>query len=298
MKPETIPTPSLERMIPLLVRMQRDLDQDLNLEALAERFGYSAFHFHRLFRETVGETPRRYVERLRLEKAAYKLQISAESILDISLATGFRNHETFARAFRRHFGGTPNRYRIDGKIAQAKRLERNRNFQGDQCVLSDVTFESLRPRHLLTIRHLGDYQAIPAPFSKKDRLWNKLVRWADAHAVPHTRLAIAFYHDDPTVTPKPAQRCDVTIPIDGKVAGTQRIRCLEFAGGPYGVIEHIGPASTLIQGFRQLADGIRRSKKWGFRDGPAIQIVRNEHVDAESSLNCTDLQLPVKKTQK
>lgn len=98
---------TLEEMIPLLIQVQRDLDQELDLEALAKRFGYSVFHFHRLFKENVGETPRQYVQRLRLEKAAYKLMISAESILDISLATGFKNHETFARAFRKRFACTP-----------------------------------------------------------------------------------------------------------------------------------------------------------------------------------------------
>ena len=289
---------TLEEMIPLLIQVQRDLDQELNLDVLAERFGYSPFHFHRLFKENVGETPRQYVQRLRLEKAAYKLMISAESILDISLATGFKNHETFARAFRKRFGCTPSQYRLDGKVAQAERLERNRHFRGDTCVLSDVRFESLRPMHLLTIRNLGDYNDIPVPFGKKDRLWNKLAQWADRKGVAHRSLAIGLYHDDPTVTPKDAQRCDACIPINERVAGTQRIRCLEFPGGPYGVIEHCGPASTLIQGFRNLADGIRRSKKWEFRDGPAIEIVRNEHVDAESSLNQTDIYLPVKKSQR
>lgn len=289
---------SIEEMIPLLIQVQRDLDQDLNLDILADRFGYSAFHFHRLFKENVGETPRQYVQRLRLEKAAYKLMISAESILDISLATGFKSHETFARAFRKRFGCTPSHYRLDGKLAQTERLERNRNFRGDKCVLSDIRFESLRPMFLLTIRNLGDYNDIAVPFGRKDRLWNKLNRWAEAKEVSHRNLAIGLYHDDPTVTPKNAQRCDACIPIDERVAGTQKIRCLEFSGGPYGVIEHRGPASTLIQGFRNLADGIRRSRKWNFRDGPAIEIVRNEHVDAESSLNQTDIFLPVKKTQR
>ena len=77
---------SLEEMAPLLVQVQRDLDEDLDLNTLARRFGHSPFHFHRRFKEVVGETPRQYVQRLRLEKAAYKLQITHASILDISLA--------------------------------------------------------------------------------------------------------------------------------------------------------------------------------------------------------------------
>src|SRR5687768_1015713 len=129
MKTVSNPAPrrSIEEMIPLLVQVQRDLDEKLNLDTLARRFGYSPFHFHRRFKEVVGETPRQYVQRLRLEKAAYKLQITNTRILDMSLALGFNNHETFTRAFRKHFGCTPSWYREEGRMAQAERLRRKRS---------------------------------------------------------------------------------------------------------------------------------------------------------------------------
>jgi AraC family transcriptional regulator len=286
---------TIEEMIPLLIQVQRDLDEDLKLDVLAARFGYSPFHFHRRFKELTGETPRQYVHRLRLEKAAYKLQITDESVLNIGLSVGFRNHETFSRAFKQRFDYTPSRYRIEGKIAQVERLERNHSFRGDRCELSEVRFELLRRMYLLSRRNLGDYQQLPAPFSKQDRLWNGLVEWATRSGTPHSCLAIGIFHDDPTVTPKMAQRCDACIPIGVEVAGTQRIRCRDFPGGLYGVIEHIGPASTLDQGFRNLADGIRRSKKFEFRDGPALEIARNDQHETECSLNHTDIYLPVKR---
>jgi AraC family transcriptional regulator len=39
---------------PLLIDVQHHLDADINLEALARQFGYSPFHFHRVFSKTVG----------------------------------------------------------------------------------------------------------------------------------------------------------------------------------------------------------------------------------------------------
>ena len=83
MKTKNISNDSIEAMIPLLIQVQRDIDQNLDLESMAARFGYSPFHFHRLFKKAVDETPRQYVGRLRLESAAYKLLITDESILDI-----------------------------------------------------------------------------------------------------------------------------------------------------------------------------------------------------------------------
>ncbi len=53
--------------------------------------------------------------------------------------------------------------------------------------------------------------------------------------------------------------------------GGQRVRCLELSGGLYGKIGHFGPGATLLQGYRQLADAIRRSP-YAFRDDPPVQV--------------------------
>jgi AraC-like DNA-binding protein len=49
---------SLQEMIPLLIEVQQNLDRDLDLELLARKYGYSTFHFHRVFSNVVGETPK------------------------------------------------------------------------------------------------------------------------------------------------------------------------------------------------------------------------------------------------
>jgi len=288
-------TNSFQEMIPLLIDVQQNLDQDLNLQSLASKYGYSPFHFQRMFSHAMGETPKQYVDRLRLEKAAYKLQITDEPIFDVCLSVGFKNHETFTRAFRRYFGTSPRDCRKNAKVLQVQRLEANRSFRGDGCHLSEVKFESLRPTHLLSILHVGAYSEIPAAFTKDDRIWNTLVTWAKRHNVPYRPIPFSFYHDDPTVTPATAQRTDACIPIDTVAKGTRTIRCLEFAGGEYAVAEHSGPYSTLIQGFRHVADGIRSSAKYTFRTDPALAIARGVHIDKDSALNRTDLYLPVQK---
>lgn len=282
-------------MIPLLIEVQQNLDRDLDLRSLARKFGYSPFHFQRIFSDAVSETPKKYVERLRLEKAAYKLQITDEPVLDICLSVGFKNHETFTRAFRRYFGASPRDCRKDAKVLQTRRLEANRSFRGDGCSLSDVKFESLRSTHLVSILHVGAYSDIPAAFTKDDRIWTKLVEWAKRHNVLYRPIPFSFYHDNPTVTPGAAQRTDACLPVDTVFKGTRTIRCLEFVGGEYAVAEHTGPYSTLIQGFRHVADGVRGSKKYTFRTDPALAIARGVHLDKDSVLNRTDLYLPVQK---
>ena len=286
---------SFQELIPLLVEVQRNLDRDLNLDLLAKQYGYSPYYFHRLFSRAVGETPRKYVERLRLEKAAYKLQITDEPVLDVCLAVGFKSHETFSRAFKRYFGASPQNCRKEAKVMQVQRLEADRTFRGDRCWLSEVRFESLCSMQFLSIRHIGEYAAIPAAFTEDDRLWNGLVEWVKTHNVRYQPIPFAIYYDNPTVTPKALQQCDACIPIDTVVVGTRTMRCIGFMGGKYGVAEHIGPYSTMIQAFRHVADGVRSSEKYVFRTEPALAIARGVHVDKEASLNHTDVYLPVEK---
>ena len=102
--------PSERDLLHLLRAIRRRLDANVSLDALASRAGWSPFHLHRAFTRMVGETPKQYTLRLRLEGAAARLLASDDSIVDVALAAGFNSHEVFTRAFRRHFGRTPAEY--------------------------------------------------------------------------------------------------------------------------------------------------------------------------------------------
>jgi len=94
-----------------LLSVVRDAAGDVSLDALAARAGWSPFHFHRAFRKIIGETPKQYMLRLRLERAAARLATGSDPVLSIAADAGFASHEVFTRAFRRHFGVTPSTYR-------------------------------------------------------------------------------------------------------------------------------------------------------------------------------------------
>ena len=103
-------------LLQLLRDVRRDLDGDVTLAALARRAGSSPFRVHRAFRGTLGETPKQFVQRLRLEEAAGRLIGGDGSVLEIALACGFASHEVFSRAFRREFGCSPLRYRANALV--------------------------------------------------------------------------------------------------------------------------------------------------------------------------------------
>lgn len=83
----------------------KHLNGDLSLEKLAGIANYSPFHFQRIFKEVVGESPKQYIIRVRLESAAHFLNIhKTKSITEISIDCGFSSPSAFARAFKNYFG--------------------------------------------------------------------------------------------------------------------------------------------------------------------------------------------------
>ena len=91
--------------------MTAHLDDDVGLEALADEACLSTFHFARVFANTMGMPPHRYLARLRLERAKTLLSLRALPISQIALACCFSSQSNFTRAFVRATGLTPREYR-------------------------------------------------------------------------------------------------------------------------------------------------------------------------------------------
>lgn len=90
----------------------KNLREELSLEKLASIANYSPFHFQKLFKQIVGESPKQYIIRVRLENSAHSLFIYRQkSITEISLDSGFASNATFARAFKKYFGISAEEFR-------------------------------------------------------------------------------------------------------------------------------------------------------------------------------------------
>ena len=91
--------------------MDRTYAQPLDIPALARVASVSEAHFIRTFRATFDETPHRYLQRRRVERAMFLLRESQRSITDICLDVGFQSLGTFSRTFRDIVGVNPTDYR-------------------------------------------------------------------------------------------------------------------------------------------------------------------------------------------
>ena len=92
--------------------MDREYGRPLDVDALASAAGLSRAHFIRSFRAAFGETPHRYLQRRRIERAMALLRNTDKPVTEICLDVGFTSLGTFSRTFREVLGSSPRAYRL------------------------------------------------------------------------------------------------------------------------------------------------------------------------------------------
>lgn len=96
--------------------MDRDFALPLDVPRLAEVAHVSEAHFIREFKATFGETPHRYLQRRRVERAMYLLRTTDRTVTDICMEVGFSSLGTFSRRFAEIVGEPPSAYRQRGPL--------------------------------------------------------------------------------------------------------------------------------------------------------------------------------------
>lgn len=108
------PTPTEARnrlMLRARDAMDREFDRELDVSALARTVGMSDAHFIRTFKDVFHETPHRYLQRRRVERAMYLLRETGRSVTDVCFDVGFNSLGTFSRTFKDIVGISPTSFR-------------------------------------------------------------------------------------------------------------------------------------------------------------------------------------------
>lgn len=68
-----------------------NITDDISAVMLAEKAGYSAYHFSRIFSETIGVSVMSYVTWRKLQYALYDLS-QGKKVIDVAMQYGFETH--------------------------------------------------------------------------------------------------------------------------------------------------------------------------------------------------------------
>jgi len=101
----------VDRVFKSIDYIERNMFEPIDVHDIAQASHYSTYHFCRIFRALVGDSPKEYLRNRRLTIAAKRLAGGARSILDIALDCQFESHAAFTRSFKQLFKMTPEQYR-------------------------------------------------------------------------------------------------------------------------------------------------------------------------------------------
>ena len=103
------------RMLRARDAMDRAFAEPLCIPQLAKIAEVSEAHFIRTFRATFGETPHRYLQRRRVERAMFLLRATERPVTDVCFDVGFSSLGTFSRTFQDIVGESPSAFRQRGR---------------------------------------------------------------------------------------------------------------------------------------------------------------------------------------
>jgi AraC family transcriptional regulator len=234
------------------------LDQALDLGTLARRAALSAFHFHRVFRGMVGETPLELHRRLRMERAAWTLANEPTPVTVIALDAGYDTHEAFTRAFGDRYGCAPTEFRqsrlteaagcrpLQTELASRSGIHFEPGPPEDRIIhftrgegAMNVEIKNMKEQRVVTVRHIGPYNQISEAFARLGDLAGR------AGLLREKPTMIALYHDDPEMTPERELRSDagIVVPAEAQVPeGTAEQR---LPAGRYACTTHEGAYEQL-----------------------------------------------------
>lgn len=301
---------SYERAVQLAIsEIVANLDSALDFHVLARRAAMSPFHFHRVFRGMVGETPLEMHRRLRLERAAWTLRHELTPVTRIAMDAGYDTHEAFTRVFNAHYGHSPSAYRqqtrlptaacvahaLDIELRAPSGIHFSPNFTltpltphfADKHVMQ-VNIVTLGAQRVAALRHHGPYIQIGQTFARLNALCGQARLFGPQSAM------VALFYDDPETTPEAELQSDAGIVVSDSAAIPPSLSEVVLPAGKYAVTIHAGPYNTLGDSWARLMGQWLPQSGLQMGDGTPFEKYLNTPADTPQNDLRTELYLPLR----
>ena len=104
---------------PVIAMIRESPERRFTIPELAEKTGYSADHFVRVFRGLTGVSPKEFIIRQRIDRALALLRESSHTVTQIATQLGYDDLAFFSRQFKERIGVSPDHFRRRGAMSSA-----------------------------------------------------------------------------------------------------------------------------------------------------------------------------------
>ncbi len=244
----------------------------IDLNCLANVACLSRFHFVRVFETHLGQTPLRYLSRVRLERAARQLIFRPGTAVGIVAGDcGFASHHSFTRAFSRHFDHAPQDFRsLDARqdpnipISTADDVHQH----------TSIRIEYRPATRIAYIRHFGPYRRDHGGI----RHSSQLIRdWAETRGLYKRTPFIGLCPDNRRITP--VQYCvyDVGIAVANEIDEDDIVSILTIPAGRYAVAGVRCRNEQIISVWDWLLTAWRKTKAVPYEQRWSYEVFHDSH---------------------
>jgi AraC family transcriptional regulator len=258
------------------------LEEELNLDLLAEVAAMSRWHWHRVYTAMQGETAAATVRRLRLSRAADRLANSDADLGEVARRAGYTTTEAFGRAFKQSYGMTPGAYREGGSHALFKAANQARDSGG-----FPVEIVTLPAAHCASVQHRGSYMQISRAF---ERLFAAAV---PAGLVTRQSRMVGIYYDDPDAVETGDLRSAACIAVAEGAVLPPGLETVDTRGGAFARLSYKGPYADMRDAYRWLMGVWLPASGHEAADGPMLEEYLNRPADTAPPDLRTDILLPI-----
>ncbi|MDO6765250.1 GyrI-like domain-containing protein [Agarivorans sp. 1_MG-2023] len=237
-----------QKFVPVIRYLEKNYDQNLNLDEVAKLAHLSPYYFHRIFKAVTDETPADFLRRLKLEKAASQLFYHKEPVTKVALDFGFSSSQALAKAFRSYFAISPSAVRSckdmdtytqllrDSKIGHLLRNNGHALEHASQYASSANQSRSVAMKTEHFDQKTLAYVRVTGPYGEGyDVATEKLYGWAGPLGLAKGE-SIFIYHDNPELTPADKCRTDVCLAVPSDVNPPAGIELQTLPSGQYASI--------------------------------------------------------------
>ncbi|MBO6514966.1 MAG: AraC family transcriptional regulator [Bacteroidia bacterium] len=244
----------IARINKALEYIDQHLDEEINVSKLANISGFSLYHFHRIFKANVRESPYDFLLRLRLEKAIFLLKYRRQlSIAEVGYESGFSSPENFSRLFKERYEVTPGTYRKNTELHKS-RIHQERQ-ENDFYIRIEQSREMPKASFTLEIEQMPETPVVVAKAifgadgSGLVEKYLSLMDWAQEHGINikgnMTRFGMSI--DNPEVTPASKYRYDFALKVEGNPPLAEGLEWSSIPSTEYATVHAQGSLDTVAQ---------------------------------------------------
>ena len=116
-----------QRIASAKIYIDKNFQEDIDLEVISQQAFLSRFHFHRLFTNIYRKTPHQYLTKKRLEKARDLLSEN-KAVMEVCNEVGFESIGSFSVLFKKEIGFAPTYYRNMAWLKKQKQKQQPKAF--------------------------------------------------------------------------------------------------------------------------------------------------------------------------